>query len=241
MRIGNLPPATAVAPLDPAAIRNEFPIFQRATSADRPLAYLDSAATTQKPTVVLDAVREFYEGRYGAIARGVYRLSAEATALYEAARESVARSLGATAEEIVFVRGTTEAINLVAASWGGAQLSAGDEILVTGLEHHSNLVPWHRPRCAPGGSASSPRRMSRTLSGRFCRWPRSRDSRTRRTLSCWSTGRNRFRACRSMSARSAATSSLSRDTSATRRTASARSGPVASCWTPCRPTRAVAE
>lgn len=135
--------ATEERALDVAAVRAGFPLFARATGAPLPVAYLDSAATTQKPTVVLDAVRDFYERHYGAIARGVYRLSAEATALYEAARRRVASFLGAAAaEEVVFVRGTTEAINLVAASWGRAQLGEGDEILLTGLEHHSNIVPW---------------------------------------------------------------------------------------------------
>ena len=103
---------------DVAVVRAQFPLL--AANGDR-LAYLDSAATTQKPEAVLDAERSFYRESYGAIARGVYRLSAEATQLYEAARGSVARFLGArSAEEIVFVRGTTEGINLVAASWGRA-------------------------------------------------------------------------------------------------------------------------
>ena len=145
--------------LDAAAVRAEFPIFAAAPNKTggtaaahgRPLAYLDSAATTQKPAAVLAAVREFYEAHYGAIARGVYRLSADATALYEAARGKVARFVGAAgADEIVFVRGTTEAINLVAASWGHANLAAGDEILLTGLEHHSNLVPWQLAAQATG-------------------------------------------------------------------------------------------
>jgi cysteine desulfurase / selenocysteine lyase len=137
--------------LDLAAIRSEFPIFARSAADGRPLAFLDSAATTQKPRAVLDAERDFYEAHYGAVARGVYRLSAEATALYEAARGKVARFLGASAaEEIVFVRGTTEAINLVAASWGRAELRPGDEILLTGLEHHSNIVPWQMAAEATG-------------------------------------------------------------------------------------------
>jgi len=136
-------PATpAPAALDVAAVRAEFPLLARADAADEPLAYLDSAATTQKPLAVLDAEREYYAAHYGAIARGVYRLSAEATALYEAARRRVARFLSAEPEEIVFTRGTTESINLVAASWGRAHLASGDEILLTGLEHHSNIVPW---------------------------------------------------------------------------------------------------
>jgi cysteine desulfurase / selenocysteine lyase len=139
------------AALDVAAVRREFPLLERAAAAGRPVVYLDSAATTQKPRAVLEAEREFYAAHYGAIARGVYRLSAEATALYEAARGTTARFLGAdAADEIVFVRGTTEAINLVAASWGRAHLRAGDEILLTGLEHHSNIVPWQLAAEATG-------------------------------------------------------------------------------------------
>jgi len=133
---------TTAAALDAEALRTEFPQLDIA-SGGADVAFLDSAATTQKPRVVLDAERDFYERHYGAVARGVYRLSAEATALYEASRGKVARFLGAgSPEEVVFTRGTTEAINLVAASWGPANLGEGDEILLTGLEHHSNLVPW---------------------------------------------------------------------------------------------------
>jgi len=145
------PTTASPGSLDVAALRAEFPLFARTARDGRELAYLDSAATTQKPSVVLDAVRDYYESHYGAIARGVYRLSAEATGLYEKARGRVARFLGAAApEEIVFVRGTTEAINLVASSWGRANLRAGDEILLTGLEHHSNIVPWQLAAEASG-------------------------------------------------------------------------------------------
>jgi cysteine desulfurase/selenocysteine lyase len=137
--------------LDVAAVRAEFPLLAGAAASGRPLAYLDSAATTQKPRVVLDELAAFYERHYGAVARGVYRLSAEATGLYEAARRKLARFVGAASpEEVVFVRGTTEAINLVAASWGRANLRPGDEILVTGLEHHSNIVPWQLAAEATG-------------------------------------------------------------------------------------------
>jgi len=150
LAIGTANPEAAAA-LDFAALRREFPLLDRAAAAGRPLVYLDSAATTQKPRAVLDAERDFYERCYGAIARGVYRLSAEATALYEAARGKAARFLGAAAaDEVVFVRGTTEAINLVAASWGRANLGPGDEILLTGLEHHSNIVPWQLAAAATG-------------------------------------------------------------------------------------------
>lgn len=134
-------PGTA-AGFDVEAVRARFPALAP-RRGERPVVYLDSAATTQKPDLVLAALRRAYETDYGAVARGVYRWSAASTAAYEAARATVARFLGArSAEEVVFVRGTTEAINLVAASWGRTNLRAGDEILVTGLEHHSNLVPW---------------------------------------------------------------------------------------------------
>jgi len=139
----------AVDGYDVAAVRAEFPAFE-AWSAEGPRAFLDNAATTQKPRVVLAALERAYVARYGAIARGVYRLSAEATEDYEAARGRIARFLGGEASEVVFVRGTTEAINLVAASWGGAHLREGDEILVSGLEHHSNLVPWQLVAKATG-------------------------------------------------------------------------------------------
>lgn len=144
--------ATVRAPsppeFDAAGVRAQFPALS--PPHERGLAYLDSAATTQKPRIVLEALERCYVETYGAIARGVYRLSAEATAAYEAARERAARFLGAATDEIVFVRGTTEAINLVAASWGRSHLKVGDEILVTGLEHHSNIVPWQLAAEATG-------------------------------------------------------------------------------------------
>jgi len=128
--------------LDVEAIREQFPIFQRMVRGKR-LIYLDSAATSQKPQCVIDAEREFYE-RYNAnVHRGAYRIAEEATAAYEAAREKLARFLNAPSKEcIVFTRGTTEAINLVAYAWGWANLKEDDEILLTEMEHHSNIVPW---------------------------------------------------------------------------------------------------
>lgn len=126
------------------AVRAEFPIL-RETVRGRPLAYLDNAATTQKPERVIAAVSECYRHGYANVARGVHALAERATLAYEGAREKVARFLGAEApEEIVFVRGTTEAINLVAGSWGRANLKSGDEILITELEHHANILPWQR-------------------------------------------------------------------------------------------------
>ena len=128
--------------LDAEVIRQDFPILAT-TMHGRPLVYLDSAASSQKPRVVLDAERAFYETTNANIHRGVYALSAEATRRYDAAREAIAAYLGAAhAHEVIFTRGTTEAINLVAQSWARPRLHAGDEILLTEMEHHSNIVPW---------------------------------------------------------------------------------------------------
>ena len=128
---------------DPRAVRRDFPIFARNPG----LVFLDSGASAQKPASVIDGVAEFYRTDYANIHRGVYRLSARSTELYEAARERVRRFLNAReAAEIVFVRNATEAINLVAFSWGGTFLKAGDEVLITELEHHANIVPWQMLR-----------------------------------------------------------------------------------------------
>lgn len=128
--------------LDVEAIRAQFPVLHQQTHG-KPLVYMDSAATTQKPQAVIDAVTRFYAEDNANIHRGVYELSQRATEGYEGARKTVARFLNARSErEIVFVRGTTEAINLVAATFGRSRVTAGDEILITGMEHHSNIVPW---------------------------------------------------------------------------------------------------
>ncbi|HUF34715.1 MAG TPA: cysteine desulfurase [Gemmatimonadales bacterium] len=126
----------------PARWRSDFPIFST-TVRGKPLVYLDSAATSQKPRRVIEAVSDFYATGNANIHRGVYHLSERATAAFEDARGRVARFLGASSPgEIVFTSGTTGAINLVAQSWGRSTLRPGDEVLVTGMEHHSNLVPW---------------------------------------------------------------------------------------------------
>lgn len=131
--------AHLAAPLDLAA---DFPILARPVHGQR-LAYLDNAATTQKPEAVIEAERRYYREINANIHRGVHWLSQLATDAYEDARRKVQALLNArAAEEIVFTRGTTEAINLVAQSWGGANIRAGDEILLTGMEHHSNILPW---------------------------------------------------------------------------------------------------
>lgn len=127
---------------DPARVRADFPILSRRING-KPLVYLDSAATSQKPRAVIDAVRHFYEAENSNIHRGVYRLSAEATARYDDARAVVAGFLHARhPHEVIFTRGTTESINLVARSFLRPRLRPGDEIVVTALEHHSNIVPW---------------------------------------------------------------------------------------------------
>ena len=132
-------PATG---LDVAAVRRDFPLLAR-TAHGHPLVYLDSANTTQKPESVIRASDRFYREQNANIHRSTYRLSEEATAAYEGARETVRRFVNArSAREIVFTRGTTESINLLATSFGQAFVKAGDEILITGMEHHSNIVPW---------------------------------------------------------------------------------------------------
>ncbi len=129
---------------DPQLVRKDFPILSR-TVNNKPLVYLDSAATSQKPTQVLDAEREYYESHNANVHRGAHTLGDEATHLLDVAREKVQLFIGALArEEIVFVRNTTEAINLVAYAWGGENLQPGDVVVTTMMEHHSNMVPWQR-------------------------------------------------------------------------------------------------
>ncbi|EPK7358738.1 cysteine desulfurase SufS [Kluyvera intermedia] len=123
-------------------VRSDFPILAREVNG-QPLAYLDSAASAQKPEQVIHAEAAFYRHSYAAVHRGIHTLSAEATQRMEEVRQKVAHFLNAaSAEEIVFVRGTTEAINLVANSWGTRNVEAGDNIVITEMEHHANIVPW---------------------------------------------------------------------------------------------------
>ncbi len=135
-------PATSRRRFDPREVRERFPLLT--LKRDPPLVYLDSAASSQKPDSVLTAMDDYYR-RYNAnIHRGIYAIAEEATAAYEAARARLARFIGAaSASEVVFTRNSTEAINLVAYAWGRANLKAGDAVLLTEMEHHANLVPWH--------------------------------------------------------------------------------------------------
>jgi cysteine desulfurase/selenocysteine lyase len=130
------------APFDVQRIRQDFPILGQSIRG-HPLVYLDNAATSQKPQTVIDAVTRFYRAENANIHRGVHYLSERATLAYDEARQKVAHMLNArAAHEVVFTRGTTDSINLVAQSYGRAFLRSGDEILITGMEHHSNIVPW---------------------------------------------------------------------------------------------------
>jgi cysteine desulfurase/selenocysteine lyase len=137
-------PATRapVATLDVEAIRRDFPVLERVVHG-RPLSYLDNAASSQRPRSVIDAMSRYYETSHANVHRGVHTLSQEATDQFEGAREKVRRFINArSTREVIFVRGTTEAVNLVAQSFGRSRFAAGDEILISWLEHHANIVPW---------------------------------------------------------------------------------------------------
>src|SRR5438477_4776134 len=128
--------------VDWKALREDFPILREQANG-HPLIYFDSAATSQKPRAVIEALRNFYEHENANVHRGLHMLSSRATEAYEKARQRVAGYIGAaSADEIIFTRGTTESINLVAQAWGGKFIREGDVILLTVMEHHSNLVPW---------------------------------------------------------------------------------------------------
>ena len=135
--------ATIQDRLDVYAIRGQFPVLNREVKG-KPLVYLDNAATSQKPQVVLDALLNYYTEYNANIHRGIHTLAEEATAAFEATRDTVKQFINAgSREQIIFTRGTTEGINLVAQTWGRQNIKAGDEILVSNMEHHSNIVPWY--------------------------------------------------------------------------------------------------
>ncbi len=141
-RAGSLSTIVPAKGFDPERVRRDFPILERKVHG-KPLVYLDNGATAQKPRAVIDAVSDYYERTNSNIHRGIHHLSEEATIAYEQVRGKVRAMLNAADErEIVFVRGTTEAINLVASSYGRAFVKPGDEIVLTAMEHHSNIVPW---------------------------------------------------------------------------------------------------
>src|SRR5258708_9705000 len=136
-------PAVSNGSYDIAKIRADFPALAMQVYG-KPLVYLDNAASAQKPAQVLDRMNRAYTEQYANVHRGLHYLANEATEAYEGARESVQRFLGAARkEEIIFTRNATEAVNLVASSFGGPRIKAGDEIVLSIMEHHSNIVPWH--------------------------------------------------------------------------------------------------
>lgn len=142
MSKSNIHTPNTVAKVDFASIRSDFPLLQGSMNG-QPLVFLDSAASSQKPQIVLDALEQYYETQNANVHRGVYQLSQQATDAYEAGRRAVQRFINAEHEhEIILVRGTTEAINLVASSYGRKFLEEEDEILISAMEHHSNIVPW---------------------------------------------------------------------------------------------------
>jgi cysteine desulfurase/selenocysteine lyase len=131
------------APLDVQAVRKDFPIYEHHAAAGKPFVYLDSASSSQKPRAVIDAMTEYYETTHANVHRGVYAVAQEADARYEGARRRVGRFIGAgSPDEVIFTKNVTEAINLVARSWGGANLGEGDAVVLSEMEHHSNIVPW---------------------------------------------------------------------------------------------------
>ena len=137
-----MPTSAISAPFDVEKIREDFPVLKQ-TIHGMPLVYLDSAATAQKPTAVVDAIRKFHEVDCANIHRGVHELSQRSTAAYEETRSKARKFLNSkTTNELIFVRGTTEAINLVSSSWGRKNVKEGDEIVISAMEHHSNIVPW---------------------------------------------------------------------------------------------------
>ena len=129
--------------LDVQAVRREFPVLERKVKG-RPLVYFDNAATTQKPRVVIDALVDYYSGYNANIHRGIHTLAEEATAAFEGTRDAVREFINAPSrEQVIFTSGTTEGINLVAQTWGRKNIQAGDEIIISNMEHHSNIVPWY--------------------------------------------------------------------------------------------------
>ncbi len=244
-----------------AALRADFPLFDRPHRSERPLVFLDSAASSPKPRAVIDALADMYAHHYANVHRGIYELSEDATARFEAARRAIARFIGAPSErEVVFVRNATEAINLVAYSWGRANVRAGDRILSTEMEHHANLVPWQQLAAATGATIEYVRI---TDDGRLdvddlrARLPGSRllafsageqragdDQPGRRDRGAGTCGRPPSRCstprrasptCRSTWLRWAWTSRRCPGTRCSARRASVSCGGVASFWTPCRP------
>ena len=228
---------------DVEKIREEFPILHREVYG-KPLVYLDSGATAQKPRTVIETVDRLHRELNANIHRGVHFLSEEATVLYEAARERIASFVGAAAkEEIVFTAGATASLNTVAYAWGDAFVGAGDNILVSEMEHHSNIVPWQmlaerkgaEIRVLPFDEAGALRTdllPSLVARGPTCgRWSQRRMPSEPLSLS---TAVRAWFTAGSMSGRWTATSTPSRATNSTGRRESACCTASANCWNGCR-------
>ena len=253
----------AVAGFDVARIREDFPILRRQIRG-RPLTYLDNAATTQKPQAVLDALTNYYVTSNANVHRGVHMLSEIATEAHEAAREKVRAFFNAAStREIVFTRNSTEGINLVAQSFGRWRVQAGDEVLITAMEHHSNIVPWQM-LCERTGAElafvpidDEGLLVEEELDALLARGPKLvavahisnvlgtvndvasiAPGPTRPARSSSSTARRRRRTCRWTSARSAPTSTPGPPTRPTGRRASACCTGAATCSRRCRPSSA---
>ena len=240
-----------------ADCRDDFPTLKQWVHG-RPLVYLDSAATSQKPQPVITAVERFYRHDNANVHRGIHELSNRATIAYEGARERVATFLGARdPAELIWTRGTTDAINLVASGWAMGNLSPGDEILLSVMEHHSNLVPWQMAAQRTGArlrfiglddqqrldldsldSLLTPR--VRLVAARSIRCGRSRLARTPWAPRCWSTERSPRRTSGSTSRSWAATSSPSRATRCADRPGSEGCGDGGSSSSGCTRSRAEA-
>jgi cysteine desulfurase/selenocysteine lyase len=146
------PKTQSLSPAEVAKLRADFPVLDQMVYG-KPLVYLDNAATTQKPRTVIDRITDYYTNENGTVRRGVYKLSEQSTLAFDATRRKVAELLNApNASEIIFVRGTTEAINLVASSYGRTFFQPGDEVIISALEHHANIVPWQQI-CAERGAS----------------------------------------------------------------------------------------
>jgi len=251
---------SSAAPLNTEALRKDFPLLKRVVNG-RPIVYLDAAASALQPQSVIDAMTHYYETTHANVHRGVYATAEESTALYERARLVVGRFLGAPdpAHEIVFTKNTTESLNLVAQSWGRANLRAGDAVLLTEMEHHSNMVPWmilseelggldlryipvdgsgrlvldDLDRLLDGVRVVAVSAMSNVL-GTIPPGVRSPTRRTRPARSSWPTAHNWCRTRRSRSTISVRTSWPSRATRRWGRRASASYGLAAPCSTTCR-------
>jgi len=244
----------AKRPLNPELLRRDFPILQEQVHGRR-LIWLDNAATTQKPNAVIDRLSHFYRHENSNIHRAAHTLAARATDAYEGAREKARRFLNASStQEVIFVRGTTEGINLVAQSWGRRNVGKDDEVVITWLEHHANIVPWQQ-LCAEKGARLRVAPVNDRGEVILEEYERLLNPRTRivslshvsnalgsitPARECWWTGRRQYRTCGRTCRRSTVISMCSPDTRSSGRPASGWCTARPTCWKPCLRGRAAA-